>query len=263
MGRAVVVLKSRIIPVLLLKAGRMVKGRQFKDFRDTGDAVSAAKVYNHQDADELVFIDIEASRPGYKKNRAELYRVVEKVAEVCFMPLCVGGGVDSVEDAVQLIKIGADKVIINTAAVENPTLIQRVADTLGAQSVVVAVDVKKEEERYVIYTHCATQPRLDVVLEKYILGLELRGAGEVFINSIDCDGMMKGYDLSLLKLVRANTSMPVIACGGAGDFKHLVEAFQQTRVNAVACASLFHFGDNNPLRAKAYLKNYGISLKKI
>lgn len=256
-------LKCRIIPVLLLKNGRMVKGKQFQDFRDTGDPVSASKIYNHQDADELVFIDIEASRPGSIKDRKVLYRVIEQVSEVCFMPLCVGGGVDSVEDAVQLIKIGADKVIINTAAVEHPEVVRKIADKLGAQSVVVAVDVKREGEGYTIHTHCATQRRPDVLLEPYISGLEERGAGEVFINSIDRDGMMTGYDHELLKRVRAATALPVIACGGAGDFKDLVEAFQMDKVNAAACASLFHFGDNNPLRAKAFLKNYGIPLKNL
>lgn len=256
-------LKSRIIPVLLLKNGRMVKGKQFTHFRDTGDPVSASKIYNHQDADELVFIDIEASRPGSVRDRKILYQIIQKVSEVCFMPLCVGGGVNSVEDAIQLIKIGADKVIINTAALETPELISSVADVLGAQSVVVGIDVKREGNQYVIYSHCATQRHDDIVLDDYAAKLEKWGAGEILINSIDRDGMMEGYDLELLKRVRKQTSLPVIACGGAGDFKHLVEAFQQTGVNATACASLFHFGDNNPLRAKAFLKNYGIPLKII
>ena len=249
--------------MLLLQNGRMVKGQQFHDFRDTGDPVSASKVYNHQDADELVFIDIDASRPECHKRREDLYRIIEKVSEVCFMPLCVGGGIDSVEDVVQLIKIGADKVLFNTAAVENPELVKRTSLAVGSQSVVVAIDVRENEGRYIVCTHCGSTPRPDVDFEGHVRCMQKMGAGEIFINSIDRDGMMQGYDLALLALTRANTSLPLIACGGAGHFAHLVDAFQKTCVNAVACASLFHFGDNNPLRAKAYLKNYAIPLKTI
>lgn len=256
-------LKSRIIPVLLLKSGRMVKGRRFHDFRDTGDPVSTAKVYNHQDADELIVIDIEASRQGCRKNRGNLYRIIERVSEVCFMPLCVGGGVDSVEEVIHLVKIGADKVLLNTAAVDHPGLVQQVALVAGSQSVVVGVDAMKINDRYIVHTHCALTPRPEIDLEDHVRHMQKMGAGEIFINSIDRDGMMLGYDLELLSLVRSNTSLPVIACGGAGHFRHLVEAFQKSHVNAVACASLFHFGDNNPLRAKAYLKNHGIPLKSI
>jgi cyclase len=256
-------LKTRIIPMLLLQGGRMVKGHQFGDFRDTGDPVSAAKVYNHQDADELMFIDIEASRPGKVRDRSEIYRVIERVSKECFMPLCVGGGVDGVDDATRLIKVGADKVLINTAAIERPEIVKEVADALGAQSVVVAIDVKWQDGAYVVYSHGGTKAHPKIRLEDQIIGMERLGAGEILINSIDRDGMMQGYDLELLKLVRRTTSLPVIACGGAGHFKHLVEAVQEAKVNAVACASLFHFGDNNPLRAKAYLKNHGILLKNI
>lgn len=256
-------LKSRIIPVLLLKDGRMVKGQQFKNFRDTGDPVSAAKVYNAQDADELIFIDIEASRSGSVNHGETLYRIIQGVSEVCFMPLCVGGGIDNLASAQRLIKNGADKVIINTASVEKPELVRAVADAAGSQSVVVAVDVKREGDRYVVYTHCGTVSRPEIDFGTYVEKLEARGVGEVFINSIDRDGMMQGYDLDLLKFVSERVNLPVIACGGAGHFVHLVDAFQQAQVNAVACASLFHFGDNNPLRAKAYLKNYGIPLKAI
>ena len=249
--------------MLLLKDGRMVKGQRFNNFRDTGDPISAAKVYNAQDADELIFIDIDASRFGLTRQSEALYRIIQKVSEVCFMPLCVGGGIDDLAGALRLIQNGADKVIINTSAVEKPDLVCEIADAAGSQSVVVAVDVKREESRYVIYTHCGMVPRLDIDFGEYVARLEARGAGEVFINSIDQDGMMQGYDLDLLKFVREQVKIPLIACGGAGHFVHLVDAFQKTRINAVACASLFHFGDNNPLRAKAYLKNYNIPLKAI
>ena len=134
---------------------------------------------------------------------------------------------------------------------------------MGSQSVVVGIDVRKVSGQYVIYSHCASTPHFDVKLLDYVCYTQKLGAGEIFINSIDRDGMMQGYDLQLLTLVRSNTSLPLIACGGAGHFRHLVEAFQEAHVNAVGCASLFHFGDNNPLRAKAYLKNHGIPLKSI
>jgi len=256
-------LKARVIPVLLLRDGRMVKGRQFKDFRDTGDPVSASKVYNHQDADELVFIDIEASRAGVRKNRAALYRIIEKVSVVCFMPLCVGGGVDSVDDVIRLIRIGADKVLINTAAFEDPCLVYEASMAVGPQSIVVGIDVKKIDGRYLVHTHCGQVPRPELDLVSCVRRMEASGAGEILINSIDRDGMMEGYDLELLKQVRVQTGLPVIACGGAGHFRHLYEALMGAKVDAVACASMFHFGDNNPLRAKAFLKNKGVLLKKI
>ena len=254
-------LKSRVIPVLLLQNGRMVKGRQFTDFRDTGDPVSASKVYNHQDADELVFIDIEASRAGARKDREVLYRIIENVSVVCFMPLCVGGGVDSVDDVIRLIRIGADKVLINTAAFDDPSLVHEASLAVGSQSIVVGIDVKKIGGRYVVHTHCGQVPRPELDLVSCVRLMEASGAGEIFINSIDRDGMMEGYDLELLKQVRAQTDLPVIACGGAGHFRHLYEALIDAKADAVACASMFHFGDNSPLRAKAFLKNQGVMLK--
>ena len=255
-------LKTRIIPVLLLKDGRMVKGRQFSNFRDTGDPVSAAKVYNHQDADELVFIDIDASSSG-AKDRQVLYDLLAEVSEECFMPLTVGGGVDSIDDIRNLLSAGSDKVLINTAAIADPDLIREGAAEFGAQCIVVCIDVKKEGAKYVIYSNCAGKKIADLDLIDHVKNMEASGAGEIVINSIDNDGEMSGYDLDLLKLVLENTSIPVIALGGAGDFDDLLAALKVSKVHAVACASLFHFGDNNPLRAKAYLKNNGIMVKKI
>ncbi len=255
-------LKTRIIPVLLLKNGRMVKGRKFTDFRDTGDPVSAAKVYNHQDADELVFIDIDASASD-SKDRQVLYDLLEEVSEECFMPLTVGGGVDGIDDIRNLLSAGADKVLINTVAIENPNLIREGSEELGAQCIVVCIDVKKENDQYVIYSNCSGKRIENTDLIDHVKNMEALGAGEIVVNSIDNDGVMEGYDLDLLKQVRENTSLPVIALGGAGDFDDLLDALKIAKVHAVACASLFHFGDNNPLRAKAYLKNNGINIKKI
>lgn len=255
-------LKTRIIPVLLLKNGRMVKGKKFTDFRDTGDPISAAKVYNNQDADELVFIDIEASNNN-DYNRKKLYELISKVSEECFMPLTVGGGVNSVDDIRELLKSGADKVLINTSSVNNYDFISQASNVFGVQCIVACIDVKKEDALYRIYTNCATKRIDNLTLIDHLKALESAGAGEIIINSIDRDGMMEGYDISLLKFVSCHTSLPVIALGGAKDYDDLFDALSLGGVHAVACSSLFHFGDSNPLRAKAYLKNKGILVKRI
>lgn len=250
-------LKRRLIPVLLLKGGRMVKGKQFANFRDTGDPVMATRVYNAQNADELAFLDIEASREG----RGTLVQVIEKVSEESFMPFSVGGGIRSIQAIRDLLNAGADKVVITTAAVETPELIAEGAETFGSQCIVAGIDVRREDGRYVEYTHSSLQ-RTDLDLLEHVRRLDRLGAGEIFVNSIDRDGMMEGYDLDLVRLVSSATKKPVIACGGAGNFKHLAEGFE-AGAHAVACASLFHFGDNNPPRARSYLKNAGIPVKNI
>lgn len=251
-------LKKRIIPTLLLKKGRMVKGRQFKDFKDTGDPVSAARIYNAQKADELVFIDIEAST----NDRGLLFSIIEKVAEECFMPFTVGGGIKNLHDIKTMLRVGADKVLINTAALENPSLISSAADTFGNQCIVAGIDVRRVGNNWQIYTH-GGQKNSRFALSEYLKILQNRGAGEILVNSIDFDGMMSGYDLDLLRLVRSQTDCPIIALGGAGNFQHLAEVLSTELADAVACASLFHFGDNNPIRARAFLKNKGIAVKNI
>jgi len=251
-------LKRRIIPVLLLKGGRMVKGRQFSEFRDTGDPVSASRIYSAQKADELVFIDIEASG----QNRATLTSLIERVSEECFMPFTVGGGIRSIGDVRELVRAGADKVLINTGAAEVPHLIRDAAGSFGRQCIVVGIDVRREEADYRLYTHCGRQP-IDTKLEDYIARVEADGAGEILINSIDCDGMMQGYDLDLLRRVKQCATRPVIAMGGAGHFQHLADVLTADLAHAVACASLFHFGDNNPIRARAFLKNRGLPVKNV
>jgi len=251
-------LKKRLIPVLLLKQGRMVKGRQFRDYRDTGDPISAARIYNAQKTDELVFLDIDASH----ENRRTLVRVIEEVSKECFMPFTVGGGVRAIEDVRNLLNAGADKVLINSAAVENPQLVTDAANVFGRQCIVAGIDARRENGHYRVYVEGAKVPT-DVDLVEHVRCLETMGAGEIFINSIDQDGMMNGYDHDLLKLVVAATKLPVIACGGAGNFQHLVDAFDINGVHAVACASLFHFGDNNPIRARAFLRNKGVPVKNV
>ena len=247
-------LKKRIIPLLLLSNARMVKGKQFTNFRDTGDAVSAARIYNAQNADELIFLDIDANREGSSFDVLE--STVKRVAAECFMPLTIGGGIDSVDKIRRLLLVGADKVAITTAAHTNPDLINEAASLFGRQCIVVGLDIKQQH----LYTHCGRQQSTHT-LRDFVIDMTARGAGEFMINSIDHDGMMDGYDLDMVTEVRRHTDRPIIVAGGAGTFMHLVDAFKQTNVDAVACASLFHFGDNNPIRARSYLLNQNIPMK--
>jgi imidazole glycerol-phosphate synthase subunit HisF len=249
-------LKVRIIPILLLKNGRMVKGKQFSDFRDTGDPVFASRIYNAQFVDELIFLDITATNEGRETN----FEIIELVSKECFMPLTIGGGISNISQIRKLLKAGADKVVINTAAVNTSQFVEDAAAVFGSQCIVIGIDVRYEEGRYVVYTNSG-KAKTDLLLEEHIVNMERLGAGEIFINSIDCDGMMKGYDLELIKLVLTYTTLPVIACGGAGNFMHLVDAYKQTGVGALAMASIYHFGDNNPVRARSYLKNQDINIK--
>jgi imidazole glycerol-phosphate synthase subunit HisF len=251
-------LKVRMIPVLLLKNGRMVKGKKFTDFRDTGDPVYAARVYNAQFVDELIFLDIDATNEGRDTN----VEVISEVSKECFMPLTIGGGISSIQQIRKLLNAGADKVVINTAALDSPGFIAEASDVFGSQCIVIGIDVKREDDRYVIYSNSGKKRR-EEDLVTYIRQIETLGAGEIFINSIDNDGMMEGYDLDLIRLVLSVTTLPVIACGGAGNFMHLVTAIKETGVNALAMASIYHFGDNNPVRAKSYLKNQGVLVKVV
>lgn len=249
-------LKIRIIPTLLLRNNRLVKGVNFDNYRDTGDPNYAARVYNSQYVDELIFLDIDATNEGRKTN----VEIIKKVSEECFMPLAIGGGIKNSEDIRTLLNCGADKVVINTAAIDTPDLIKKASNEFGSQCIVVGIDVKLENNYYSVYKNSGKiKTNLDLV--EYIKVLENLGAGEIFINSIDRDGTMKGYDLKLIELVMASTSLPVIASGGAGNFMHIVEAYNQTKVEAFAMASIYHFGDNNPIRARAYLKNNNIPIK--
>ncbi|MDZ4677671.1 MAG: imidazole glycerol phosphate synthase cyclase subunit [Oligoflexia bacterium] len=251
-------LKKRIIPVQLLMNDRLVKTAKFDTHRDVGDPVASSRVYNSQYADELVFLNIN------RKNRSvnTLLALIEKVSEVCFMPLSFGGGIVKLEDAEQLIKNGADKVIVNSSNYENKNLITQIADKFGAQAAIASIDARFENGEYVLHSNCGTK-RENVSLENHVKDLIERGAGEIFINSIDRDGTMTGYDLGLISRVMKCASVPVIACGGAGTYEHMKLAFLETRVSALACGSLFNFGDNNPIRAKAFLSNYDLNFKKV
>jgi imidazole glycerol-phosphate synthase subunit HisF len=251
-------LKVRIIPILLLKDGRMVKGKQFTDYRDTGDPVFASRIYNTQFVDELIFLDITATNEG----RETYFDIIEHVSKECFMPLTIGGGISNVSQIRKLLKAGADKVVINTEAVNTPQFIEEAAAIFGSQCIVIGIDVRYEKGNYHVYTNSG-KVKTDLVLGDHIVNMERLGAGEIFINSIDRDGMMRGYDLELIKLVLTFTTLPVIACGGAGNFMHLVDAYKKTDIGALAMASIYHFGDNNPVRARSYLKNQDINIKTV
>lgn len=252
-------LKKRIIPIQLLDQNRLVKSINFNCFRDVGDPISSSSVYNAQLADELIFLDI--SRDLEKKIHF-LGNILEEVSKVSFMPLSVGGKISSYEDACFLIKKGADKVVINTAAYLKNNLLKEISDNFGSQSLVVSIDVILEKNRYFCVSNNGRKLETSS-LEEHINFIESNGAGEILIQSIDCDGKMQGMDMVLLKKVCDFTNLPVIACGGVGNCNHLKEVFLNTEVSAVACGSLFNFTDTNLIRAKSYLSNYDIPFKKV
>jgi cyclase len=232
-----VTLKVRVIPCLDVKDGRVVKGVQFVSLRDAGDPVEQARAYDAAGADELMFLDITASH----ENRGIIFDVVARTAEVCFMPLSVGGGIRKVEDARRLLVAGADKISINTAAAENRALISACADAFGSQATVVAIDAKKRGDRWNVFIYGGRNDTgLDAV--DYAVEAVAKGAGEILLTSMDRDGAKIGYDLDLLHAVSSAVSVPVIASGGAGNAQHMVEAVG-AGANAVLAASIFHFGE--------------------
>ncbi|MDQ0465264.1 cyclase [Caulobacter ginsengisoli] len=251
-------LKVRLIPCLDVKAGRVVKGVQFLALRDAGDPVEQAATYDAAGADELMFLDITASHEG----RGAILDVIARTADVCFMPLSVGGGIRTVEDARALLRAGADKISVNTAAVEDPDLIPRLADAFGSQAVVVAVDAKAREGGWHVFTYGGrTDTGLDAI--EYAAASVARGAGEVLLTSMDRDGAKTGYDTALLRAVTSAVTVPVIASGGAGNAAHLVEAVKDGGADAVLAASIFHFGEVSIAQAKAAMAAAGIPVRPV
>ncbi len=250
------VLKKRIVPVLLLRNGRVVKGVQFASYRDTGSPRTAVRIYSAQDADELVFLDIQ----GSIASRKALVEVVRDAAKECFMPLAAGGGIESLEEVRDLLSAGADKVVVTTSGVTQPGLIRAIADQYGSQCVIGGVDYRAGPSGPRVWIRCGTEvTEIDPL--QHAKELVNQGAGELLLTSIDRDGTMQGYDLELAASVAASVSVPLIVSGGAGNFLHLAELLLQTQASAAACASLFHFGDNTPIRARSYLRNLGIPMR--
>jgi cyclase len=252
-------LKARIIPCLDVKDGRVVKGVNFVNLRDAGDPVEQARVYDEAGADELCFLDITASH----ERRDIILDVVARTAEVCFMPLTVGGGVRQLEDIRKLLLAGADKVSINTAAVENPDLVRAGAEKFGSQCIVVAIDAKRAEPgRFEAFTHGGRTPTgLDAVdWARRVAGA---GAGEILLTSMDRDGTQGGYDIELTRTIADALPIPVIASGGVGTLDHLVEGVRDGHAAAVLAASIFHFGSHSIGEAKAHMAAAGVPVRPV
>jgi len=251
-------LAKRIIPCLDVKDGRVVKGVNFLELRDAGDPVEVAAIYDEQGADEVTFLDITASHEG----RNIMLHVVERTAEQVFMPLTVGGGIRNIDDIRDLLNAGADKVSINTSAVEDPDFVKRSSDRFGSQCIVVAIDAKRKngEDEWEVFTYGGRKPTgLDAC--KWAKQIEELGAGEILLTSMDCDGTKEGYDIQLTRRISESVNIPVIASGGAGNLEHLYEALGDGKADAVLAASIFHYREYTIHQAKAYLRDKGVPVR--
>ena len=248
-------LKNRIIPCLDVKNGRVVKGINFVDLQDAGDPVEQAKIYSDGGADEICFLDITASN----ENRDTIYDVVEKTSKKCFVPLTVGGGVRSLEDINKLLNCGADKVSINTAAVKNPEVVKDSSKKFGSQCIVVAIDAKRKDDGWEIFTHGGRNPT-GINALKFASKMEKCGAGELLVTSMDKDGTQSGYDIELMQKISSMVNIPVIASGGVGTLDHLVDGIK-SGASAVLAASIFHYGTYSVNEAKQYLASKDIPVR--
>ena len=257
MTEQIAVLAKRIIPCLDVDRGRVVKGTKFLNLRDAGDPVECAKEYDRQGADELVFLDITASHEG----RATMIDVVQRTASECFMPLTVGGGIRTTEDMRAMLKAGADKTSINTAAIQNPDLVRAGAERFGSQCIVVAIDAKRVGEgRWGVFTHGGRNPTsLDAV--EWAVRVQSFGAGEILLTSMDADGTKAGYDIALTRAISEAVHIPVIASGGAGTLEHMADVLGEGKADAVLAASIFHFGEYKVVDVKRFLREKGICVR--
>ena len=250
-------LKTRLIPKLLLRAGRAVKGTRFAGLRDVGAPVSNARIYNAQSVDELLFLDIDGSTSG----QGLLLDIVARTAEECFMPLTVGGGIGSVEDVACLLRTGADKIAVNTLAFESRTFLPAIAERYGRQCVVVSIDVKATEvSPHEVWIRGGTQPT-GMDIWTHLDRVVAEGAGEILLTSIDRDGGGQGYDIALLREATLRYPVPIIASGGAGTLQHLADALECGHASAVAVGSLFHFTDQSPIKARSFLHSAGLNVR--
>ena len=249
-------LKNRIIPCLDVKNGRVVKGINFVDLKDAGDPVEQAKIYSDGGADEICFLDITASN----ENRDTIYDVVERTSKKCFVPLTVGGGVRSIEDISKLLNCGADKVSINTAAVQNSKVVEESSKKFGSQCIVVAIDAKQNGSKWEVFTHGGRNNSNIDALE-FSKKMESSGAGELLVTSMDRDGTQVGYDINLMSEISSKVNIPLIASGGVGNLDHLLEGIKLGNASAVLAASIFHFGKYSIKEAKKYLVSKGIPVR--
>ena len=247
------------MPTLLHKDIGLVKGKRFDSWRHIGSALQAVKVYNMRQVDELTFLDISAT----PERREPDYELIDDLADECFMPLTVGGGVKTTEHCRRLLSVGADKICINTAAVEHLDFVEEAARQFGSQCISISIDVKVDSsDRYQVVTHCGSCPTsLNPV--DYARTVEARGAGEILLTSIDRDGTMSGYDVELTSKVSKAVSIPVIASGGAGNYFHMLDVLTRGGASAVAAASIFHFTEQTPMEAKRFLKESGIPVRAV
>jgi imidazole glycerol-phosphate synthase subunit HisF len=249
-------LAKRIIPCLDVTNGRVVKGVNFIGLRDAGDPIEISRRYDDQGADELTFLDITAS----SDNRDLILHIIEEVAAQVFIPLTVGGGVRKVEDVRRLLNAGADKVSINTSAVLNPALVRDAADRYGSQCIVVAIDVKRVENRWEVFTHGGRRATgLDAI--EWAKTMQALGAGEILLTSMDRDGTRNGFDLALIRTVSDIVNVPVVASGGVGNLQHLVDGILEGHADAVLAASIFHYGEYSVRQAKEYMAQHGIEVR--
>ncbi len=249
-------LKNRIIPCLDVKNGRVVKGINFVDLKDAGDPVEQAKIYSDGGADEICFLDITASN----ENRDTIYEVVKRTSKKCFVPLTVGGGVRGIDDINKLLNCGADKVSINTAAVQNPGLIIESSKKFGSQCIVVAIDAKKNDDKWEVFTH-GGRNNAGINAIEFAKKMEEYGAGELLVTSMDRDGTRAGYDIDLISIISSKINIPVIASGGVGNLDHLVDGIKFGHASAVLAASIFHYGKHSVKEAKEYLDSRGIPVR--
>ena len=250
-------LKKRIIPIQLLSGGRLVKGRNFDNYRDVGDPVKSSHVYSMQDADELILLNIDGH-----DCLSDLISLLPKLSEKVFMPISIGGGIRNYNDAAMLKKEGADKVVLNSVTYNNYKIITEIANNYGCQSVSVCIDVREVDSTYLLFSENG-HIQHSVSLNEHIESCIEAGAGEIILQSVDRDGSMNGFDASLALVANKYTTTPFILAGGSGDYSHIKDVFLSSRTSAVACGSLFNFSDSSPIRAKHYLKNYGINYKRV
>jgi cyclase len=247
-------LKKRVIPTLLVLENRTVKGTQFKNYRETGEVYSNIITYSAQDADELILLNINSKLLTFEK----FVEIVKFAAKKCMIPITIGGGINQISQMEKLLETGADRVIITTGSYRDQNLLKHSVKEFGAQSVVGGIDYFDDK----VYLESGSI-RTQTTVKEQITRIEESGVGEIFLNSIERDGMMKGYDLDLVKNIVSSSNTPIIACGGAGKIEDVYDLFKVTDCAAAACGSLFNFGDNTPIRVRSYLRNKGIEVRRV